>query len=168
MNHPTEINKAHAQLLMSQLLDGELASTDAELLQTYLETHPEEADWMETADTLRSVNQPDPVSHQREASIAAIRKAVSPQKQAASPRSKLLSFPSLFRPLAAAAAVAIIGTVTWLGLNPTPSPEFEMNIVEFVATDIPDASIYINSDEEIGWTVVWIDTDDRVKDATKG
>ena len=61
--------------------------------------------------------------------------------------------------MAAAAAVAFIGTVTWLGLRTPAQGEFEPNIVEFVSSDIPDSSTYVYSDEESGWTVVWVDTD---------
>lgn len=155
-----EITEAQAQQLMSLLRDGELSPEGAERLNKYLESNPEALDWMETLEaapiaeghqTIASKETAEAVSAIH-ASIAAEEKTSSPQKQ-----SKLLRFPALFRPVAAAAAIALIGTVTWLGLK-TPAPaSFEPNVVEFVASDIPDSSTYVYSDEESGWTVVWVD-----------
>ena len=36
------------------------------------------------------------------------------------------------------------------------------NVVEFVATDIPDASTFVYTDEESGWTVVWVESFDPI------
>ncbi|EDY84850.1 hypothetical protein VDG1235_4483 [Verrucomicrobiia bacterium DG1235] len=168
MNHPTEINKAQAQLLMSQLLDGELSPENAQLLHAYLEKHPKDAGWMESLDTAREASQPTVTPLHRDASISSIQAAIEAPAEPETAQNKVLFFPAFFRPLAAAAAVAIIGAVTWLGFRSEVSHRLEPNIVEFVATDIPDASTYIYSDEEIGWTVVWVDSEASDAGANKG
>lgn len=142
---------------MSQLIDGELSSSDADRLNSYLEQHPEEIDWMESLDALRD---PQELSRSTSVPIASIQQAIDEEESSSSAKN-LITFPAFFKPLAAAAAIAIVGSVTWLGLRPTTSsaPHPEPALVEFVTTDIPDASTFVYSDEESGWTVVWVETD---------
>lgn len=169
MKNAPEISQDHAQLLMSQLLDGELSSSDATILDEYLELHPEAQNWMENLDLTREAQNPSIASPDRAKSIASIQDAITGGSEKRSKRGGgLLSFPALVRPMAAAAAIAIVGTVSWLGLRPETSVSFEPNIVEFVATDIPGASTYIYPDEETGWTVVWVDSDPSDSDSTQG
>lgn len=166
MKKSPEISQDHAQLLMSQLLDGELSSSDAAVLDEYLERHPEAQDWMENLDLTRGAHS---VSPDRSKSISAIHDAIAGASDTRRQNTgNLLSFPSLIRPMAAAAAIAIVGTVSWLGLRPETNVSFEPNVVEFVATDIPGASTYIYPDEETGWTVVWVDSDPTDTDSTQG
>ncbi len=169
MKKPSEISQNHAQLLMSQLLDGELDASDAGLLEAYLEEHPEAQDWMESLDLVSNARVGSISPHQRAASISSIQQAINADEAPNSNgRGKLISFPALMRPMAAAAAIAIVGTASWLGLRSDAVVHNEPNVVEFVATDIPDASTYIYPDEETGWTVVWVETDPLDTDSTRG
>lgn len=155
-----EITDVQAQQLMSLLRDGELSSENADRLNEYLERHPDSIDWMENLETASELEQSYPTPIHRDESIASIQNAIeTEEKTQVSRGSVLLRFPSALRSIAAAAAIAVVGTVTWLGLRPSVAVDFEPNIVEFVASDIPDSSTYVYSDEESGWTVVWVDSD---------
>jgi anti-sigma factor RsiW len=171
MKNASDISQDHARLLMSQLLDGELAAPDAALLERYLEKHPDAQDWMENLDLARETQHPNLISAGHTASITSIQDAISKTDKAAAvadEKSVLLSFPAFIRSMAAAAAVAIVGTVTWMGLHSEAHAHYEPNVVEFVATDLPGASTYIFPDEETGWTVVWVDSDPVNAEAKKG
>lgn len=154
MKSDATLGPAQAQRLMSQLIDGELASSDAQRLQEYLEENPDAIDWMESLDLLRN-------SHQDAANVAvpieSIHKGIDEDQ---SQSKKLIAFPAIVRALGAAAAVAAVASVTWLGLNDSESTTtIEPALVEFVTTDIPDASTFVYADEESGWTVVWVESD---------
>lgn len=148
---------------MSQLLDGELSAENAQRLQAYLEAHPDATDWMENLDTARDATAPVlDTSANPSLAVSAIHRAIEakPSRGAAKTTGKRLAFPQLLRPLAAAAAVALVASLTWMGIeSQSDSPRFEASVVEFVATDLPDASTYIYSDDESGWTVVWVEAD---------
>lgn len=139
-------------------MDGELSSEDAALLQGYLDEHPEEAAWMENLDTVKNT---EISAADHSVAIASIRDAIASDVSASTKQEtgKLLSFSSFVRPLAAAAAITIVGTLTWLGVTPSTAPITEPSVVEFVETDMPNASTFIHSDEETGWTVVWVDSE---------
>ncbi|MDQ8201967.1 hypothetical protein [Pelagicoccus sp. SDUM812003] len=159
MNESPSIDKRKAQLLMTQLMDGELSAADADRLERYLKQHPEEIDWMESADLLRQLHQ--------ECQATTIAKETI---QEADTGGTLLSFASYLRPLAAAAAIAIVGVAAWIGFDQTESASasIEPAVVEFVSTDLPDASTFVYSDEESGWTVVWVETDNAPKTEDHG
>lgn len=154
------LSPTEAQLLMSQLADGELSPHDAERLQSYLETNPDSIDWIENLDTAR--NAVDPIAAfppNRDEALASISGAIGASSDSQD-RKNLLSFPAWLRPLSIAAAVAIVAGLTWSQLrSPAPTDHPEPAIVEFVSTDIPDASTYIYTDDESGWTVVWVESD---------
>ncbi|MDQ8197637.1 hypothetical protein QEH56_05725 [Pelagicoccus enzymogenes] len=158
MKNAPDISQDHARLLMSQLLDGELDASDASRLDSYLQAHPEAQDWMENLDLVRDASNAPTALQDHSASISSIQESIAKEGMASS-GNRLISFPAFVRSLAAAAAVAIVGTVTWMGLHPEAHAHYEPNVVEFVATDLPGASTYIYPDEETGWTVVWVDSD---------
>lgn len=160
----TELNKAQAQLLMSQLLDGELSPRDAARLQAYLERRPEEADWMEGIDLARQARADLPAAPDAQAAAAAIaaaieRETTTPFAQAAARKPRF----ALFGSFAAAAAVALVGGLVWLASGPGDGFEGDGlyaskgSVVEFVSTDIPGASTFVYTDDESGWTVVWVE-----------
>lgn len=161
MKRPPKLSQSQAELLMSQLLDGELAAKDAERLQAHLEAEPGAIDWMESLDAARHATAPVPKSSRAPSAVASISQAIeaeAPRASAGTP-GKLLSFPRLLRPLAAAATVALVASLTWMGIESRSGPpHLEASVVEFVATDLPDASTYIYSDDESGWTVVWVES----------
>ncbi len=147
---------------MSQLMDGELTAIDANRLQEYLETHPEGMDWMESADRARVA-----VFEKKDtADTDAIWQGVEEQIETGTSSSEdskdntIAIFPYIYKTLAAAAAIGIVATASWLGLTNRSSSEetFASNdsVVEFVDTEIPDASPMVYTDEESGWTVVWV------------
>ena len=164
------LTPAQAQQLMSQLIDGEIAPSDAARLKEYLENKPEEMAWMESIDATRDSRDPHADQALDREAIDEIRHAITlasggPLRKSG-PRSSgaLIAFPGLLRALAAAAAIAFFGSLLWnlrddapetleLAAQPQAAP-----IVEYVETDIPDASIIVNSDQETGWTVVWVET----------
>ena len=156
-----EISETQAQQLMSLLRDGELSAEGAERLNEFLKRNPEAVNWMESLDIALDTDSNCIEQGQKEGAIAAIQEIVSNEDGSSKSEASgtLLRFPAFFRPVAAAAAIAVVGTVTWLGLRPSAPVDFEPNIVEFVSSDIPDSSTYVYSDEESGWTVVWVDRD---------
>ena len=150
-----ELSAAQAQLLMSQLIDGELAPGDADALDAYLTRHPEAIDWMESL----SITRPEEPPADHATAIAAITAAIAAEPSRSQP-GVLLRFPNLFRPLAAAAALALTFGLAWLALSPKQSAIAHMApaTVEFVDSEIPDASTFVYSDQESGWTVVWVES----------
>lgn len=166
MKQTSDINQDQAQLLMSQLVDGELAAADSAKLDAYLRKHPDAQDWMENLDTLHDTFNATAADSRRSESISSIHKAVFAETSTSPQSRSILPFPAFLRPMAAAAAIALVGTATWFGLRPQAQPEFEPNTIEFLATDIPDASTFIYPDDETGWTVVWVDTNPIKTDST--
>ncbi len=162
----TDLTPRQAQELMSQLLDGELSPANADRLNAYLEVHPKSMDWMEAVDAIRAKNTDPSPTVDDERVAQRVLESISPRPSAndapASRSGSLLSFPKLLRPLAAAAALAIVGIVSWKSLQTAPEEEAEFfamqgSQVEFVSTDIPDASPVVYTDSETGWTVVWVE-----------
>lgn len=152
----SKLDLAQAQLLMSQLSDGEISPANAERLNTYLEEHPEAMNWMEGLELARTAANKKQIKQDHSVAISSIQDLVeSNEKKEAN---KVVRFPSFLRPLATAAAVAIIGGFAWMGLNSgNANNVFTPTVVEFVATDIPDASTFVYTDDESGWTVVWVE-----------
>lgn len=150
---------------MSRLLDGELSSNEATQLEAYLKEHPDAMDWMESLDAIRELNGQESTIPGKKESLSFIQATLADEQGS---RGSLLKFPKLMRPLAAAAAIAIVGTLSWMGFRTEPLALLEPNTVEFVSTDIKDASTYIYSDEEIGWTVVWVDADPQDSESSQG
>ncbi len=171
-SHAPELSAVQAQLLMSQLLDGELSPADAAKLEAYLARHPEAIDWMESIDQVRASLADSPSPAHANAAIAAISSQLSqsaPDSSSSSPIERrrqrrgfaeLLAFPAAFRALAAAAAVTLVFGGAWLAFdrNTGPVAPLQPGTVEFVSTEIPDASTFVLSDDESGWTVVWVET----------
>ena len=106
------LSPAEAQLLMSQLLDGELAPADAQKLEAYLERNPEAADWLESADLSSQAAFDKPISD-IDAEIAAndVLAKIALAEDEKTGGTNLLRFPPLFRYLAAAAAIAVAALV---------------------------------------------------------
>jgi len=151
-----------ARRLMSQLLDGELSAEDAESLAAHLAERPEEADWLEAADL--ATRRPHGGAARREGEALApemARKAIESagKEPEAKASASAIPFPR-WAPLAAAAGLALalgLGWMAWKDGPAAPGPvALEPSRVEYVATDIPDASAAIYSDAASGWTVVWI------------
>ena len=161
-----ELSLAEAQFLMSQLIDGEIDPSDADRLNAYLERNPEAMAWMESA-TLASAG-----NDKRRSDIEAesMRNAVLNELEVPSNtdesrrdnNSAFLLFPILFRALGAAAALVVLASIAWFSLRePTDSTTSQFadtsSVVEFVDTDLPDASPIVYTDSESGWTIVWIE-----------
>lgn len=171
-SHVPELSAVQAQLLMSQLLDGELSPADAAKLEAHLARHPEAIDWMESLDQVRASIEDGPAPENANAAIAAISAQISqsapdagsPDAAKRHPRrrgfAEILAFPAAFRALAAAAAVTLVFGGAWLAFNRNQDPiaPLQPGTVEFVSTEIPDASTFVLSDDESGWTVVWVET----------
>lgn len=151
------LSPAEAQLLMSQLLDGELAPADAAALEAYLERRPEAVDWLESNDLSRQAAFGSLESDgDANATVSAILERIASAKPA---RARLLSFPAAFGSLAAAAAIAaaiLIGFDRSWDSNAAPGFGHFSAVVESVDTNIPDASPVVYTDQESGWTVVWV------------
>ncbi len=168
----SQLSPDQVQQLMSQLLDGELSPADASQLNAYLELHPEAIDWMEGLDLARTSLSPQALSNtETEARAQAVLNSISNQEEATpSPETKstLISFPRALRPLAAAAAVALIGIISWNSLHKTSAQDeseylaFQGSEVQFVSTDIPDANPIVYTDNETGWTVIWVEKMDTI------
>lgn len=143
-------------------MDGEISPKEASKLQDYLESHPEAMDWMESADRSRTTVFEYKDSVDTDSILESVKKEIgsNASEDNSSQSGKLIPFPAFSRALAAAAAIALVAVVSWFGLKSDPNAEgaFASNesIVEFVDTEIPDASPIVYTDEESGWTVVWV------------
>lgn len=143
-------------------MDGEISPKEASKLQDYLESHPDAMDWMESADRSRTAAFENKDSVDTNSIWESVKKEIdSKASENDSSRSgKLIPFPALSRVLAAAAAIALVAVVSWFGLKSDPNAGVALasneSIVEFVDTEIPDASPIVYTDEESGWTVVWV------------
>ena len=158
---PAELDTAQAQRLMSQLVDGELSPSNAQRLKRFLEASPKAIDWAEGLELTRSAARQSPSMLDHSVAIYSIQALIDSKDT--KNKGKIVRFPAFTRPLAAAAAIAIIGGFAWIGLTPDKaSGTLDPAIVEFVATDIPDASTFVYTDEESGWTVVWVEEMDPI------
>lgn len=155
--------------MMSRLMDGELSPEDADRLHDYLEDHPEAIDWMESSQVL-SESIKSTVETDSRSAWENIRDAIGEDRENETPPpANTIRFPSLFRMLGAAAAVVLVGSLIWNHLNRSETEITEryaasQSIVEFVDTDIPDASPVVYTDEISGWTVVWVAEMDPIAD----
>lgn len=143
---------------MSQLLDGELPPQDAQRLNAYLEANPDQMDWMESNALVTQASFPTrDTARDSTATWAAVHAAIAKEDHQED-EGKVIAFPKLFRNLSIAAAVAVVGTIAWLNIGPADAPfEESYASIEFVDTDIPDASPIVYTDEESGWNVVWVE-----------
>ena len=140
---------------MSKLLDGELESQEAAKLSSYLHKNPEDLDWMESNSLLAQAAFEPAAQGDLSKTIAAVEAEIASHRK---PQSKLIPFPPFLLKLSIAAAIAIVGTLAWLNFAPSESPLQESYArIEFVDTDIPNASPVVYTDEESGWNVVWVE-----------
>lgn len=168
---PTTLSTAQAQSLMSRLLDGELSSSEADKLHAYLERHPDAMDWMESNQLIQAS---DARTKQVDASAAwkDIQSELSGSDAAPEESAKLIRFPIVYQLLGYAAAVVLIGSFAWTSLTrsdsriATESYAASESVVEFVDTEIPDASPIVYTDEASGWTVVWVEQMEPLPDET--
>lgn len=164
----TDLTPSQAQELMSRLLDGELSPDNATQLYTYLAAHPEDMDWMESIDALREASAATPAIDSHLVAQRVLSDIEKAQTPSTSNSGALLKFPKTLRPLAAAAAIALIGIVSWPSFQQKTTDEegefhaLQGSEIEFVSTDIPDASTIVYTNDETGWTVVWVEQMDPI------
>jgi anti-sigma factor RsiW len=155
---------------MSQLLDGELSPDDADRLHAFLNRNPEAMDWMESnqlihdSENATSIIDVDSAWQNIEANLAS-------QNPAPKKTGKLLQFPVLFQTLGYAAALTLFASLLWTSFISSPDAHTERyaaseSVVEYVDTEIPDASPIVYTDEASGWTVVWVTEMDPMPDET--
>lgn len=171
----TGLSESEAQLLMSRLLDGELSSKEADSLHEYLEIHPEAIDWMESCNLVENaatdrtigLNQVDAAS-----AWESISEALSDNMARPDDSANLVFFPLLLKVAGIAAAITLVATLLWRNLpnndgeQKTERYAASESVIEFVDTDIPDASPVVYTDEQSGWTVVWVTEMDPISDET--
>lgn len=159
-SNTADLSESEAQLMMSRLMDGELSPQDAERLHTFLEGNPDAIDWMESnqilSESAQSTAPVNPPSMWEE-----IRAAIKEETEIENTSPKLIRFPLLLPLLGAAAAVALVASLIWTNLPKSSSEMTEryaasQSVVEYIETDIPDASPVVYTDEISGWTVVWV------------
>lgn len=155
---------------MSQLLDGELSPNEAGRLHDYLEQHPEAMDWMEANQLIQDSVTTAP-SVDGDSAWQDIQSSLAPRESSPREPKKLLRFPVLFQALGYAAALALFGSIAWTSFMSSPKATTERyaaseSVVEFVDTEIPDASPIVYTDEASGWTVVWVAEMDPIPDET--
>lgn len=166
----TDLTELDAQLMMSRLMDGELSADEADRLHQYLEVQPDAIDWMESSQTIAESARPAECADSQSA-WENIQEAINEGSETGEQFSNIIRFPSLLRMLGAAAAFAIVGSIVWTNL-PFSQPKIteryaaSQSVVEFVDTDIPDASPVVYTDEISGWTVVWVAEMDPIVDET--
>jgi len=151
-------------------MDGELSSGEAERLHKFLERNPDAIDWMESnqilSESVQSTPAVNPPSVWEE-----IHASIKEDTECENTSPKLIRFPLLAPLLGAAAAVALVASLIWTNL-PSSSPEVteryaaSQSVVEYIDTDIPDASPVVYTDEISGWTVVWVAEMEPIADET--
>ncbi len=166
----TDLTEPDAQMMMSRLMDGELSADDADRLHQYLEANPDAIDWMESSQVIAESAGP-PVSIDSQSTWEGVQKAINEDSGNEAKPSNLIKFPSFIRVLGVAAAIALVASIVWKNV-PSSEPEIteryaaSQSVVEFVDTDIPDASPVVYTDEISGWTVVWVAEMDPIVDET--
>lgn len=170
----TGLSESEAQRMMSRLLDGELSSKEAESLHEYLEDHPEAMDWMESCDLVENAATDRVISNEQADAATAwesISREIFEEREDPDNASNLIFFPLLFKVAGIAAAITLVATLLWFNLAKNSEQMTERyaaseSVVEFVDTDIPDASPIVYTDEQSGWTVVWVTEMDPISDET--
>lgn len=168
---PTTLSTAQAQSLMSRLLDGELSSSEADKLHAYLERHPDAMDWMESNQLIQTSDSEAP-HVDASAAWKDIQSELSESETTPEEPGKVIRFPIVYQLLGYAAAVTLIGSLAWTSLTrsdshiATESYAASESVVEFVDTEIPDASPIVYTDEASGWTVVWVEQMEPLPDET--
>lgn len=168
---PTALSESEAQLLMSQLIDGEISPNDADRLHLYLEEHPEATQWMESSQLAAEPFFPNPEIDSVDM-WRRIRDEIAPEPSMEQRSSKVIAFPTIFKLIGAAAALALVASLVWKTAAPdsgyiaTERYAASESVVEFVDTDIPGASPVVYTDEISGWTVVWVAEMEPIADET--
>ena len=160
--------------MMSRLLDGELSPEEADSLNQYLEKHQEAIDWMESCNLIEgSAADKDRANVQVDAASIwqSVHREISEKTEDPDNSSNLVFFPLLFKTAGIAAAIALVATLLWLNLPKDGEQMTERyaaseSVIEFVDTEIPDASPVVYTDEQSGWTVVWVTEMDPISDET--
>ncbi len=169
-SNPTDLSETEAQLLMSQLMDGELSSPDADRLNDYLEQNPGAIEWMESNQLAENATHEAP-----EVDVASawkdIERSINRTPHAQKDSGKIIWLPVFYRAMGAAAAIAVMGSLVWMNFRGPPEAITERyaaseSVVEFVDTGIPDASPVVYTDEASGWTVVWVTEMEPMPDAS--
>lgn len=169
-SQPTDLSPSEAQLFMSRLLDGELAPKDADRLHAFLDENPDATDWMESNQLIHDSNNATPF-----VDVDSVWKNLEPvlesRSQAPKKKGTFLHFPVLFQALGYAAALTLFASILWTSFLSEPAVDTERyaaseSVVEFVDTEIPDASPIIYTDEASGWTVVWVAEMDPMPEET--
>lgn len=169
-SHSTDLSPSEAQLFMSRLLDGELSPDDANRLHAYLDENPDTMDWMESNQLIHNSESAAPF-----VDVDSVWKDIEPALEdraiATKRSSKLLHFPILFKTLGYAAALTVFASILWTSFVSSPEASTERyaaseSVVEFVDTEIPDASPVVYTDEASGWTVVWVTEMDPMPEET--
>ncbi len=159
--NPAKLDLAQTQLLMNQLIDGELSPDDAERLDRFLKASSKAIDWAEGLELAQAEAKEKSDALDHSFAISSIQTLIDSKDTKR--KGKIVRFPAFMRPLATAAAITIIGGFAWIGLTMDKTSDIlDPAIVEFVATDIPDASTFVYTDEESGWTVVWVEEMDPI------
>jgi len=158
-----ELSLAGAQFLMSQLVDGEIDPSDADRLHAYLERNPEAMAWMESVSLTSSGNTASRSEFEAETMRNTVLTELAREsRHQGNDRGAFLSSPFIFRALASAAAVTLVASIAWFSFSNSEDIAVSQfaessSVVEFVDTDLPDASPVVYTDSESGWTIVWID-----------
>lgn len=155
------MNRAHFEELLSRDLDGDLPPAEQARLRAAEAADPSlaalRADWQRVGQALRDL--PVPGTPDPEVAWQDVRRALRLSRPAE------VSRPLFGWRLAwAGAALALLLVV--FGLLPRNAPPAAAPAlaavaprdveVEFVETDLPDASTMVYQDEESGWTIVWV------------
>ena len=155
---------------MSQLLDGELSPDDADRLHTFLNGNPEAMDWMESNQLIHDSENATPIIDV-ESAWQDIESNLESRNPASKKTGKFLHFPVLFQALGYAAGLTLFASLLWTSFIGSPDANTERyaaseSVVEYVDTEIPDASPIVYTDEASGWTVVWVTEMDPMPDET--
>ncbi|MDE0768861.1 MAG: hypothetical protein OSB19_10785 [Opitutaceae bacterium] len=169
-SHSTDLSPSEAQLAMSRLLDGELSPDDADRLHAFLDENPDAMDWVESNQLIHDSENTAPFID-----VESVWKDIEPvledRTQAPTKSGTFLHFPVLFKTLGFAAAFTLFASILWTSFVSSPETNTERyaasaSVVEFVDTEIPDASPVVYTDEASGWTVVWVSEMDPMPEET--
>lgn len=165
------MKREDAELLLSRALDGEASVDEQAALELYLSQNPEAADlktaWESISVLLNeesdSVDCPSVEDAWQDiAGRIEVEEQGSEENVAVSNTPTVIPFPRWVWGGAAAAAIVVLASLGLLNL-PQASSEGEQVAsseslieVEYIDTEIEDATPVVYVDEESGWTVVWV------------
>ena len=157
------MNRRKAEQWLSMAMDGELSPDQEARLKVWLDQHPEgrelQQEWTQYRSWINST--PQDGIKTPEAARADVERAIRRTEDQPVP---LLTPWKVWATASLVLLLILGGIITWgtrKGSFVVAQDKTPMNEVEWVETDLPNASPMVYQDQESGWTVIWVMVDEE-------